>query len=152
ELLLEQVRSERDRFFTLFTDAPIVVVIHKGPELVYDFVSPGTQRLVQRPVLGRKLRDVYAELAGPGLLPRMEGVDRTGTPATVSERLVRYRRDDGSDDERFLDASYTPIRDTRGRVEGVLTCAVDVTARVQARRQLERTEQQLRSLSEAGLL
>jgi PAS domain S-box-containing protein len=34
----------------------------------------------------------------------------------------------------------------------VLSCAVDVTGRVQARRQLERTEQQLRSLSEAGLL
>ncbi|HET6980946.1 MAG TPA: hypothetical protein VFI53_02340, partial [Myxococcaceae bacterium] len=40
ELLLDQVRAERDRFFTLFTDAPIVVVTHKGPDLVYDFVSP----------------------------------------------------------------------------------------------------------------
>jgi PAS domain S-box-containing protein len=152
ELLLDQVRSERDRFFTLFTDAPIVVVTHKGPDLVYDFVSPGTQRLVRRPVLGRKLRDVYPELEGQGLLEIIEGVYRTGTPATVTERRVLYRRDDGSDDERFIDASYTPIRDVRGRVEGVLTCAVDVTTRVQARRQLERTEQQLRSLSEAGLL
>jgi PAS domain S-box-containing protein len=152
ELLLDQVRTERDRFFTLFTDAPIVVVTHRGPDLVYDFVSPGTQRLVQRPLLGRKLRDVYPELEGQGLLEIIEGVYRTGTPAAVSERRVRYRRDDGSDDERFIDASYTPIRDARGRVEGVLSCSVDVTARVQARRQLERTEQQLRSLSEAGLL
>ncbi|HEY1417580.1 MAG TPA: PAS domain-containing sensor histidine kinase [Myxococcaceae bacterium] len=152
ELLLDQVRNERDRFFTLFTDAPLVVVVHRGPDLIYDFVSPGTQRLVQRPLLGRKLRDVYPDLEGQGLLELIEGVYRTGTPASVSERLVRYRRDDGTDDERYIDASYTPIRDARGRVEGVLSCAVDVTARVQARRQLERTEQQLRQLSEAGLL
>ncbi|HEY1333064.1 MAG TPA: PAS domain-containing sensor histidine kinase, partial [Myxococcaceae bacterium] len=73
-------------------------------------------------------------------------------PLVLSEQRVRLRRDDGCVEDAYLDATYTPLRDARGRVEGILGCSVDVTARVQARLELERTEQQLRHLSEAGLL
>ena len=136
ELLLGQVRTERDRLFSLFAQAPIAVLTRRGPGLVPDFVSPSARRLAE----------------GQGLGELTERVYRTGEPATVQEHPVRERREDGTREERFVDASLTPLRDARGRVEGVLTCAVDVTARVQARRELERTEQQLRRLSEAGLL
>ncbi|HZX42662.1 MAG TPA: PAS domain-containing sensor histidine kinase, partial [Myxococcaceae bacterium] len=124
------------RLFSLFAQAPIAVLTRRGPGLVPDFVSPSARRLAE----------------GQGLGELTERVYRTGEPATVQEHPVRERREDGIPEERFVDASLTPLRDARGRVEGVLTCAVDVTARVQARRELERTEQQLRRLSEAGLL
>ncbi len=152
ELLLEQLRTERDRLFSLFAQAPIAVVTLRGPDLVHDFVSPGGERLAQRPMLGRRMRDVFPELEGDGLLDLAERVYREGVAANLEERPVRYRRDDGSWEERFVDASFTPLRDARGLVEGVLTCAVDVTARVRARQELERTEQQIHRLSEAGLL
>jgi PAS domain S-box-containing protein len=152
ELLLIQLRTERDRLLSLFANAPIAVVTYRGPDLVYDFVSPGAQRLAQQPLIGRPMREVFAELEGQGLLERVERVYRTGEPLVLTEQRVRYRRAGGREEESYVDATYTPLRDARGRVEGVLSCAVEVTARVQARRQLERTEQQLRRLSEAGLL
>ena len=152
ELLLSQLRTERDRLLSLFTHAPIAVVTYRGPDLVHDFVSPGAQRFAQRPMLGRPMREVFPDLEGQGLLERVERVYRTGEPLVLSEQLLRYRRDDGREEDSYVDATYTPLRDARGRVEGVLGCAVDVTARVQARRQLERTETQLHRLSEAGLL
>ena len=120
--------------FALFAQAPITLVTHRGPDLVVEFVSPGAQQLAE------------------GLLEVIERVYRTGEPATLEEHPIRYLRADGRREERHIDASHTPLRDVRGRIEGVLTCAVDVTARVQARRQLERAEWQLHRLSEAGLL
>ena len=152
ELLLGQVRGERDRLLSLFAHAPFAVATHRGPRLVYDFVSPGVQRLAQRPLLGRPMREVFPDLEGQGLLERIERVYWTGEPLVLSEQRVRYRRENGREEEIYLDGTYTPLRDARGQVEGVLACAVDVTARVQARQQLERSEQQLRRLSEAGLL
>lgn len=152
ETLLDQVRGERDRLLSLFAHAPFAVATHRGPDLVYDFASPGVQRLAQRPLLGRPMRQVFPDLEGQGLLERIERVYWTGEPLVLSEERVRYRREDGREEEIYIDGTYTPLRDARGHVEGVLACAVDVTAKVQARRQLERTEQQLRRLSEAGLL
>ena len=152
ELLLGQVRGERDRLLSLFAHAPCAVATHRGPRLVYDFVSPGVQRLAQRPLLGRPMREAFPDLEGQGLLERIERVYWTGEPLVLSEQRVRYRRENGREEEIYLDGTYTPLRDARGQVEGVLACAVDVTARVQARQQLERSEQQLRRLSEAGLL
>ncbi len=152
ELLLAQLRTERDRLLSLLAQAPIALVIHQGPDLVHEFVSPGAQQLAQRPMLGRPLREAFADLEGQGLLQRIEAVYRTGEPLIVSEQRVRLRRDDGREEERYLDATYTPLRDARGEVEGVLGCTVDVTARVEARRELERSEQQLHRLSSAGLL
>ena len=148
EVLLDQLRTERDRLLSLFAHAPIAVCTHRGPDLVYDFVSPGAQRLAQRPMLGRPLREVFADPEDRELVERVARVYRTGEPLVLTEARVRWRREA----EGYVDATYTPLRDGRGRVEGVLACAVDVTARVEARRQLERTEQQLRRLSEAGLL
>jgi len=152
ELLLGQLRIESDRLLSLLAQAPIALVTYRGPELVHEFVSPGAQQLGQRPMIGRPLREVFGDLEGQGLLGRIESVYRTGEPLFLSEQRVRLSRDDGRVEDAYLDATYTPLRDPRGRVEGVLGCSVDVTARVQARLQLERTERQLRRLSEAGLL
>ncbi|HET9036780.1 MAG TPA: PAS domain-containing protein, partial [Myxococcaceae bacterium] len=152
DLLLDRLQTERDRLLSLFDHAPIAVVTQRGPDLAYDFVSPGAQRLAQRPMLGRPMREVFPELQGQGLHELVERVYRTGAPQVVTEQRLRYRRDVGGEEEIHVDATYSPLRDERGRVDGVLTCAVDVTARVQARLQLERSEQQLRRLSEAGLL
>jgi PAS domain S-box-containing protein len=152
DLLLDRLQTERDRLLSLFAHAPIAVVTQRGPDLVYDIVSPGAQRLAQRRMLGRPMREVFPDLEGQGLHELVERVYRTGAPQVVTEHRLRYLREDGREEESYVDATYSPLRDERGRVEGVLTCAVDVTGRVQARRQLERTEQQLRRLSEAGLL
>ena len=152
DLLLEQLGTERDRLLSLLAQAPIALVTYRGPDLVHEFVSPGAQQLGQRPMVGRSLREVFADLEGQGLLQRIEGVYRTGDPLVLAEQHVRLRRDDGHVEDAYLDATYTPLRDPSGRVEGVLGCSVDVTARVQARLQLERSELQLRRLSEAGLL
>ncbi|HZJ56205.1 MAG TPA: PAS domain-containing sensor histidine kinase [Myxococcaceae bacterium] len=152
ELLLIQLRTERDRLLSLFAHAPVAVVTYRGPDLVYDFVSPGAQRLSDSPLVGRPMREVLGDREGKDLLERVERVYRTGESLVLTEQRVRYRREGGREEESYVDATYTPLRDARGRVEGVLSCAVDVTAGVQARRQLERTEQQLRRLSDAGLL
>src|SRR5262249_11886552 len=68
ELLLEQLRTERDRLLSLFAQAPIALVTYRGPALIHEFVSPGAMQLAQRPMLGRPLREVFADLGGQGLL------------------------------------------------------------------------------------
>jgi PAS domain S-box-containing protein len=152
EVLLGRVRTEHDRLLGLFAQAPFAVLVHRGPDLVYEFVSPAASRMTRRPMLGRAMRDVFPDLEGQGLLEVVERVYRTGEPAIFDERMVHYHHEDGTDEEAYVDATYTPTRDARGRVDGVLACAVDVTARVRARKQLEQTEQQLHRLSEAGIL
>jgi PAS domain S-box-containing protein len=72
----------------------------------------------------------------------------TGEPVRGSEARLRFNRGGPAEQHLFLDYVYQPVRDTDGNIAGILICATDVTAHVQARRELEETAARLTATEE----
>jgi PAS domain S-box-containing protein len=118
-----------------------------GPDLVVDFINDACSQLIGgRDVLGKPLGEVMPELADE--VEVLNRVMATGEPVRGSEARLRFNRGGPAEQHLFLDYVYQPVRDADGNVAGILLCATEVTAHVQARRELEETAARLTATEE----
>ena len=146
-----EAETERARLHALVTQAPAAIAIMRGADLVFEFANPLYEQFSGRTgLVGKPLREALPELAQqPGFVEVLHGVLRTGDPFVGHEYPVSVdRRGDGTLEEAFLNLVYQPMHDAQGRVDGLLTHAVDVTELVRARRRAEALEQQARRRAE----
>ena len=131
----------------LLTSLPAVVAYLSGPGLVVDFINDACSRLIGgRDVLGKPLGEAVPELADE--VETLNRVMATGEPVRGSEARLRFNRGGQAEQHLFLDYVYQPVRDADGNITGILLCATDVTAHVQARRELEATAARLTATEE----
>jgi len=143
--------TERARLHALVTQAPAAIAIMRGPDLVFEFTNPLYEKFSGRTgLVGKPLREALPELADqPQFAEVVCRVLRTGQPFVGHEYPVSLdRRGDGKLEEAFLNLVYQPLHDAQGRVDGLLTHAVDVTELVRARQRAEALEQQARRRAE----
>lgn len=136
---LDAVEGERERLFGLFMQTPAAVVYLRGPEHRVEFVNPGAIRFLGGDPTGRPVREALAPLAtGSGHLQVLDHALRTGRPVSANEvRALVPAGEHGAREEAFFNIVLQPVRESGGTVEGILVHAVEVTAQVQARRQVE---------------
>ena len=146
--------SERSRLHDLFMQAPAAIGFLSGPEHRFTFVNLDYVKLTGRKraedFVGKTVREAFPELEGQGLFELLDGVYNTGVPYIGTARKVILNRGaDGQAEDTYFDFIYQPMRDPAGQVEGVLIHANDVTQQVLARQEIERREQQFRTLAES---
>ena len=137
--------AERGRLARLLDASPAAMALFTGPEHVVAYVNPAWERVVGRPdALGLPLRLAFPEMAETGLFEPLAHVYETGEPHRVSEmRLPLRRRPDGPVEESYWDFVWQPQvgpsgGGPSGRGADILVHALDVTAQVRARRDVER--------------
>ena len=134
---LEARQTERMR--GIFREAPVGIAIASGPELRFEFANQRyTEMVGNRPLLGRTVREAFPELVSQGALETIERVYATGEPfASSAYRAVLNRGPGGAPEEVFFHVVNEPLRDDRGKVEGVVVVATDVTELVASKRHAE---------------
>jgi PAS domain S-box-containing protein len=146
-----EAENERARLHALVTQAPAAIAIMRGPDFVFEFTNPLYEKVAGRTgLVGKPLREALPELfRQPGVMEVLRQVLRTGEPFVGHEYKVSLdRRGDGTLEEAFLNLVYQPLHDAQGRVDSLLTHAVDVTELVRARQRAEALEQQARRQAE----
>ena len=97
-------------------------------------------------VQGKKLRDALPELQGQPYLEILDDVYHSGksyhSQSAPADLVV-----DGIKSTYYFDFSYTPLFDADNTVYGILEMAVEVTERVMALHQIQRSEQLYRELA-----
>ena len=138
--LLAAIDAERARLQHLFANAPAAIAVLSGPEHRYEIANEHYLKLVGgRTVLGQPIREALPELEGQGIFELLDSVYRSGEPYVGNELgLMMDNAGTGALSEQFFSFVYQPIHDETGRVSGIFVHAVDVTAHVQARRDLEK--------------
>lgn len=134
------LRLSEERWRNLFEQAPMPVAVLTGPEHIYTLVSPRYAQSTAggRQLIGRRLRDVFPELAGQGFVERVDRVYQTGVPYTAMEQRVLLDRDeDGVVEPYFFNIGYQPLSDATGAVYAVASVAYDVSEQVRARLGIE---------------
>ncbi len=127
----------------ILTQSPALIATLTGPQHRFSFTNPGYDALVgQRAELGRPVAECLPEVVAQGFIDLLDGVYRTGQPYEVRETPIVLGPSDGAATQ-FLDITYQPLRDERGFTTGVLSFVLDVTERVQTRRQADTAQAQL---------
>jgi PAS domain S-box-containing protein len=154
----ERVLAERqpdtqlDLLRSLFSQAPALIAIVRGPAYVFELVNSLYQQQLfpGRQLLGRPLLEAVPEIAGQPIMDILDGVYRRGEPFTGNEMPVPLdRAGNGRPETVYFNFTYQPLRNEAGEVDGVISYATEVTGQVLARRQLEASEQRFRALLES---
>jgi PAS domain S-box-containing protein len=141
-------RAAEARLTRVLAQTPAAVAVLLGPDHVVQSVNEMFLRLLgRRDYVGRPAREGAPELVEQGFLARMDAVYRTGVPFEGREAPLLWDRDgDGTRHEGYFDFVYQPLVDASGAPEGILVFAVEVTAQVLARREVERAAAHARRL------
>ncbi|MDQ2789872.1 MAG: hypothetical protein DLM60_16425 [Pseudonocardiales bacterium] len=156
EMALHQDIDRRQRLLDAFSAAPAAIAVTRGPRHVVEYHNPAYQSLFGEVPLEVPAVEAMPELPGE-LFALMDQVLASGADyRTDAAPVTMTWPGEPCPRERFFDFSYSAIRRTAGDGvdhRGLLVVAVEVTDRVQTRRELERhaRRQQLLARASAAL-
>jgi PAS domain S-box-containing protein len=140
----EALRRREELLRTVVSGAPLAIYAldREGRFTLSDGLALAQIGLQPGQVVGMSAFDLYA--AVPGMVENM-------TRALAGE-TVNYQSSVGA---TWFDATYAPLRDAEGRIEGVVGVAIDITERRLAEEALRQSEANLRSIADnanAGIM
>lgn len=146
----KETELEMARLRSLFSQAPVIMNIFRGPEHIFEFIHPlGIALTGGRDLTGMAIRDALPEIAETGNIDRLDRVYQTGETLIETEMPALLRAANGELVEHFFNSACQPWYGMDGKIAGVLHVTVEVTEQVRARRQLEESEQRFRALADA---
>ena len=114
--------------FTQYERVPFMVAVTFGPEHRFVFVNALSAAVAGRApswLVGKSMAEAYPDL-DPGFARALESVFATGQAWSAPEAPATFPRDDGTAYETRLNLLFAPLRDSRGRVVGLLHIGVEV--------------------------
>src|ERR1041385_1638153 len=145
--LRTQAEVERRRLQELMAQAPAAMALMYGPEHRYTYVNDYylrvTGRTSETDFIGKTLEESLTKTETAVFRKLLDDVYQTGNPSVGREMKAALNRE-GQAVEVYFDFVYQAIRDSAGKIEGVLVHAVDVTDKVLARRTIAESEERLR--------
>ena len=145
ERLLREAEAARARaeaterqLQTAFLQAPALVAVTEGPEHRFVLANPRFEKIVGRGnLVGRTVWEALPELEAQGVFALLDQVYATGEPYVANERRYLLPRDGEDAYEGWYNFVFQPLMDAEERVTGILQHAVEVTAQVRARMEIE---------------
>lgn len=135
DLFRQRERQRSERLESALTFAPAFVSVFRVPDFVCEFANARYRELFG----GRDIVGLAAsELGGTQeTIALFGGVAASGEALTLTEMPVMLVQH-GTPPERVFDSTVQALRDGQGRIDAILIFAIEVTAQVRARKELER--------------
>ena len=148
EAELHAAQAERRLLHEVLALLPVQVATYRGPDHVYEFVTPAYQRYFPRQTLvGLPLRQALPEAAANGIPALFDQVYRTGQPYYAPAQEMWFTTH-GHPQQAFVSLALLPLRDAQGQVSGILDFSYDVTTQEQASRQVQALNEELAATNE----
>ncbi|NGM49304.1 PAS domain-containing protein [Caulobacter sp. 602-2] len=140
--------AEDARFADLFRNAPGLVGIYRGQNLVVEFASRSLLACLDRgEMIGRSFQDMAPE-TDPAVLALMRRVLEDGVTFEGKQVSSPLQRAGGVLEERYFDLLFRRIEPSPTGEARLLVQAVDVTEEVLRRQESERANQQIKAVLE----
>lgn len=148
---VESADLERQRIYDLFRQAPIPIAILRGPDHVYEFSNPLTNKVLKvEDPLGKSIKELFPD--NKEIIKLLDTVYKTGKPFDAKEYPINIETSDNRTQTIYVNATYQPLFDKNNNVEGIMTTGVEVTEQVLARRKIEESELRYRTLVDANIV
>ena len=128
----------------VFAQAPVAIVVLRGPQFVVEMANPFYHALLQgKELAGRPFAEIAPEL-GQDVWDAFHRVFETGEPFVANEWYVPYDQNgDGQIEDVWFNVVYHPMRDSDGTVTGMVAVCSDVSSQVRSRKELELVNSEL---------
>ena len=148
-----KMRHQQDEMFRVLNDAPVAIVIRKGPDLAIEYANQTALNYTpfnQAQAIGSSADEFHQKLkTGVDMTP-LKNVYHTGKAVKGKRLAVKYDQDgSGNLTEGWFDYVWEPTFDEDGNVTGVATFTFEVTDLVRANSKLKANEQHFRFIADA---
>ena len=145
-----KIEEADKRFRSTVKQAPVGITILRGPQYVVEMANDAYLQLVDRKeveFIGRPLFDSLPEVEGT-VRSLLDSVLNTGAPYHGNEVAIPVFRY-GKQEVSYFDFLYYPLKEEDGKISGVIVTVTEVSEKVEARKKIEESEKQFRSLAES---
>jgi PAS domain S-box-containing protein len=148
---VQRLRLSDQRFQNLVREATVGIIILNGKDMVVDVVNETYARLfgcTYEELINQPLFNVLPETEA-GFRPVLEKVRATGAPVHLYEHPYFITKN-GLEQEVFFNLVYQPFKENDQKITGVMVLCHEVSDQVNARKKIEESEQQVRSIIESA--
>jgi signal transduction histidine kinase len=140
-----ELRQQQRQLRQILGQSPAMIATLEGPDHRFAYTNPGYDTLVgHRARLGTPAAECLPEVVDQGFFELLDGVYQTGQPYVGRETPITFQpADGGAPLTYYLDFTYQALVDEHGESTGILAFVVDVTDKVEARRQNETLQAEL---------
>ena len=150
----DQLAESEIRIRQILEQAPLGICVLAGPEHTIEIANESILKIwgrTEQEVIGKPHRLARPELEGQPVYQWLDDVFTTGKTQRNHEfRVMLYQ--EGNLREAYVNSVYQPIRDARGKINGVLVILDEVTNEVKGRHEAMRDQDMLNFAIEAGEL
>jgi serine phosphatase RsbU (regulator of sigma subunit)/PAS domain-containing protein len=147
ELILRELREERDLVTALIDASPIAVAVAREPDMTVELANDVARAL--RPetrMVGRRFAEVFPEAGPAGFLDMLDQVAASGEPFSVTDAPIDWL----GPETRYFSITFSRLPQPLERPTRVLILARETTAEVAARTRAEAiANERTRDLSRA---
>ncbi len=145
-----KIEEADKRFRNTVKQTPVGITILRGPQYVVEMANEAYLQLVDKKeedFVGKSLFDVLPEVK-ESVNSLLAGVLATGLPYHGNEVAIPVNRY-GKQEICYFDFLYHPLKEEDGEISGVIVTVTEVSEKVEARKKIEESEKQFRSLAES---
>ena len=152
---LARARDEvENNLRNVILQSPIATTLLRGPSFIIEIVNDMGLEVWGRTyeqVINKPIAVALPEVEQQGFVKLLEQVYNTGVPFRGNEFPVGLKRF-GKPETVYLNFIYTPLRDARNHIVGVIGIGVDVSEQVYSRKAVEEAKASLDNAVELGEL
>lgn len=150
-LKITELAASESRFRSLIHRAPVAIALLRSQELLVESANEMMFKLWGKSdaILGQPLSIALPEIKEQGFLGILDTVITSGETYYGDEVPVMLEHE-GILKTSYVNFVYQPVKNVLGEISDIIAVAVDVTEQVNARKTLERAEEQLRFSVEAA--
>ena len=149
------IAQSEKQFRNVVMQSPFAIAIFRGSnwiiEMANQILLQNIWRKTETEVIGKKLLDVFPELAQQQFPTLLQQVAATGKAHRENEAVAFIETGDGPK-KFYLDFEYAPLFDTENEVSGIMVTVNDVTERIEAKEFLKEASERLTLAVEGGSL
>lgn len=141
------VEESEQRVRSIVESAPFPIGVYVGREMRIELANQSIIDVWGKgpDVIGKRYSDVLPELGNSEIFAQLDQVFTTGVPFHARNQQVDIVVE-GELQPFYFNYSFTPLYDTTGKIYGVMNTAAEITDQVKARKQIEQSEQNFRSM------
>lgn len=153
-LARKRIEESEQSFRLLVEQAPVAINVVRGPEYVLEIINTSMLEILGKKkdeVLNKPVFESMPELRNQGFEALLHYVYKTGKRIAANEHPIQFEHN-GETITRYLNFVYEPLKNQEGKVNGLMTVALDVTGQVTARRKIEESSEELQLAIEVANL
>jgi two-component system sensor histidine kinase VicK len=147
-----RLEESEKRFRNMIEQSPVALLVNKGDELIFEEINQPMIDIIGRgdSVKGKSWYEAIPELVGQPIVDQLYRTYRTGQEWRGFEVPIILNQN-GKPEQHYYNLVYKPFLEN-GEIIGLLQSAVEVTEQVNARRELEKTQDTLKLALQAAEL